>query len=103
MKKKEPAVDYEALYYRAMKENILLKDKKISFEFSSNEIDFLRASMLEELYDIRDREFTSLEDDSEDNEAMKNLMKQKDVVLNQLVEEKRLMVETIVRKLRFEI
>jgi len=103
-KKKEPEIDFESKYYQAMKENVLHKDKKISIEFTAIEIDFLKSVMYEELYDVRDRAYFS--DDSEndeDNEAMKNLKPQKDVVLNSMIEEKRTMMETIVKKLRFEI
>lgn len=103
-KKKEPELDYESLYYKAMKENVLMKDKKISIELTAIEIDFLKSVMYEELYDIRDRSyFTSDGDDVEDNEAMKNLKPKKDEVLSSMVDEKRTMLETIVKKLRFEI
>lgn len=104
-KKDEPvALDYESLYYQAMKENVLMKEKKISFEFTDIEINFLKSIMYEELYEIRDRTyFMRDEDDGEDNEAMKALKPGKDVVLNSMLEEKRLMMEKIVKKLRFEI
>jgi hypothetical protein len=103
-KKKEPEVDYEKLYYQAMKENVLMKDKKISIELTSIEIDFLKSVMYEELYEIKDRAYFAMDnEDGEDNEAMKNLKPRKDVVLNSMVDEKRSMMETIVKKLRFEI
>lgn len=102
-KKKEPEIDFESKYYQAMKENVLMKDKKISIELTAVEIDFLKGIMFEELYDIRDRSFFSDEEDGEDNEAMKNLKPKKDVVLTTMIDEKREMLETIVKKLRFEI
>jgi hypothetical protein len=103
-KKKEPEVDYESLYYQAMKENILMREKKISLEFTANEIDFLKSVIYEELYDIRDRSYFTMDDnDGEDNEAMKNLKPKKDEILNSMVDEKRSMMEQIVKKLRFEI
>jgi len=101
--KKEPEVDYESMYYRAMKENVLLKDKKVTIELTAVEIDFLKGIMYEELYDVRDRSYFTDNDDEEDNEAMKNLKPKKDEVLNSMVEEKRTLLETIVKKLRFEI
>ena len=103
-KKKEAVIDYEALYYQAMKENVLMKAKKITFEFTDIEINFLRSVMYEELYEIRDRNlFTNEDDDGEDNEAMKALKPGKDLILVSMIDEKRNMMETIVRKLRFEI
>jgi hypothetical protein len=103
-KKKEPEIDYEKLYYQAMKENVLMKDKKISIELTAIEIDFLKSVMYEELYEVRDRAYFSMDnDDGEDNEAMKNLKPKTDEVLNSMVAEKRTMMETIVKKLRFEI
>lgn len=101
--KKEPEIDFETKYYQAMKENVLYKDKKISIEFTAIEIDFLKSIMYEELYDVRDREYFSDDPDEEDNEAMKNLKPKKDIVLNSMIEEKRTMMENIVKKLRFEI
>lgn len=103
-KKKEPEIDFEQLYYQAMKENVLMRDKKISIELTSIEIDFLKSVMYEELYDIRDRSYFSMDDnDGEDNEAMKNLKPKKDEVLNSMIDSKREMMEQIVKKLRFEI
>lgn len=104
MKEEERAIDYEKLYYTAMQENILLRDKKISFEFTAIEIDFLKSVMYEELYEIRDRAYLSIDDsDGEDNEAMKKLKPIKDEILKSMIDEKRNMMETIVKKLRFEI
>ena len=104
-KKESPAVDYEALYYQAMKENVLMKERKITFEFTEAEINFLRSVMYEELYEIKDRNYFSHidDDDGEDNEAMKALKPEKDVVLTKMIDEKRNLMETIVKKLRFEI
>jgi hypothetical protein len=105
MKKPEKAEekkDYEALYYKAMQENVLLKEKKISFNFNLDEILFLRSLMYEELIDMK---FDLVSYDDDDNEENKKLGKElsKDVFLKSLIDEKRLLLEQIIKKLRFDI
>jgi hypothetical protein len=106
MKKKEKdETDYESLYYKTMKENLLLKDKKISFEFSDEEINFLRQSMY---YELKDMQFEMSHDefhDEEEKEENKMLgKKQRNMeFFNTITDEKRLLVENIIKKLRFEL
>ncbi len=102
--KKEPEIDFESKYYQAMKENVLMKDKKISFEFNESEINYLREIMYLELKELKfDIPFEYDDEDREEERKLgKNKIK-KDEFLNQMIDEKRLLIETIVKKLRFEL
>lgn len=95
--------DFEKLYYQAMKENMLLRDDKIALTFTAEEINLLRSVMFEELLDVRDR-WSFLYDRDDDGEDKKALNKNDDdAVSKQLITEKRLAIESIIKKLRFEI
>ena len=103
-KKKKEEVDFETLYYQAMKENVLMKDKKISFEFTDQEISFLRDLMFHELMDLKYDIFDSNVNDEEDEENKKiGRGPRKDEFLNKMIDEKRTIIETIIKKLRFEL
>lgn len=102
--KKEEEIDYETLYYKAMKENVLLREKKISLEFTTEEINFLRETMFEELYDITQGAYYMGEPEEDEEEENKMLnRKLSDDLLRRLRTEQREIIETIIRKLRFEI
>lgn len=102
-KPKSDEPDFESLYYQAMKENVLLKDNRITLEFNQAEINFLREVMFEELFDIRDRSFVT-DEQPEDAEERKLLqLKVEDKLLKELMDQKRELIETIIKKLRFEI
>lgn len=100
--KKQPDIDYEKLYYQAMQENILMKNKKISFEFTEAEINYLRGIMYEELMDMKYDLFSS-DDEDEQEEGRKLGKLKKDDYLNTVIDERRVMIEQIIKKLRFEI
>lgn len=100
--KKESEIDYEKLYYQAMKENVLMKDKKITFEFNEAEINFLRNVMFEELLDMK-FEITSYNDEDEDAEDKKLGKVKRDAFLNEMIDSKKEIIEQIIKKLRFEL
>ena len=101
--KKEPEIDYEKLYYQAMQENVLIKDKKISFEFTEAEINYLRDLMFNELLDLKyDITDYGEEDEKEENKLLGKNAK-KDEFLKKMIDEKRMRIEQIIRKLRFEV
>ncbi len=103
MKEKDKkSEDYESLYYKAMKENILLKDKKISFEFTEAEINYLRNIMYEEMMEMK-FDLGYEEDEDEKEEGRKLGKTKKDDFLNSMIEEKRSMIEQIIKKLKFDI
>ena len=100
-KKQQPDIDFEKLYYQAMKENVLMKDKKISFEFTEAEINFLKSIMYEELMDMK---YDLSPEDADEQEEGRRLGKlKKDDFLNTVIDERRIMIELIIKKLRFEI
>lgn len=41
--RKPVVVDFEGMYYMAMQENILLRDKKIAMNLTADEIAYLRS------------------------------------------------------------
>lgn len=94
--------DFEKLYYQAMKENMLLRDDKIALTFTAEEINLLRSVMFEELLDIRDR-WSFLDHDDDDGEKKALNKKDDDAMSKELIKEKRLIIENVIRKLRFEI
>lgn len=106
--KKQPSSqeepDFEKLYYQAMKENMLLRDDKIALTFTTEEINLLRSVMFEELIDVRDR-WSFLYDHDDDEVDEKKILNKKDddAMSKQLIAEKRQVVESIIKKLRFEI
>lgn len=106
--KKQPSSqeepDFEKLYYQAMKENMLLRDDKIALTFTTEEINLLRSVMFEELLDARDR-WSFLDNDYEDDDDEKKILNKRDenAMSKQLIAEKRQVVESIIKKLRFEI
>lgn len=106
--KKQPSSqeepDFEKLYYQAMKENMLLRDDKIALTFTTEEINLLRSVMFEELIDVRDR-WSFLYDHDDDETDEKKILNKKDddAMSKQLIAEKRQVVESIIKKLRFEI
>lgn len=101
-KDKEAHVDYESLYYKAMQENILLKEKKISLEFTDQEISILKDLLYEELMDIKFDSVIELPDDEKEEGKLLGRLN-RDEFFNVLIDEKKNSLETLIKKLRFEI
>lgn len=101
-KDKETHVDYESLYYKAMQENILLKEKKISLEFTDQEISILKDLLYEELMDIKFDSVIELPDDEKEEGKLLGRLNRDDF-FNLLIDEKKNSLETLIKKLRFEI
>ena len=99
--KPEEEIDFESLYYKAMKENVLLKDNKIGLEFTAAEIELLRNVMYEELFDIVDKSYVNPSFD--EDEENKILQKETNPMLKSLMDEKTEIIQRIIKKLRFEI
>jgi hypothetical protein len=101
-KKETPPIDYESLYYKVMQENVLLTNKKVSIDFTDSEIGFLRSTMYEELMEMK-FDLTDYDDEDEKEENKKLGKAKNDEFLKALVDEKKQLVERIIKKLRFEI
>ncbi len=101
---KKANLDYESLYYKAMKENVLLKNKTVPINMSFKEVEFLKTLLYLELIDVNnDKPLEMSEENEEVDQTLKNLkLKQDDDLLLVLIEEKKQMIENLIKKLIFE-
>jgi len=105
LKKQDEEPDFERLYYQAMKENVLLRDRKISVEFTAEEITLLRSVMFDELYETTQGSYYMTEPDHDEDDENKVLHRKagNDELLRRMRDEHRNIVEGIIKKLRFEL
>lgn len=103
--KQDGEPDFEKLYYQAMKENVLYRDRKVSVEFTTEEINLLRTVMFEELYEVMQGSYYMNEPDQGEDDENKILNKKADSeeLLRKIRSEHKEIVEAIIMKLRFEI
>jgi hypothetical protein len=100
---REEEPDFEKMYYQVMKENLLLRNDKIEIVFTTEEINLLRLIMYEEMQNIKHDSPLSFDVDDEETERKILNKRDDDALLKTMVDERRKLIENIVKKLRFEL